>query len=218
MRRHGWLRAAALGLLVVMTSGCIGAVDRADFEHELRGRGGGLDGALADSALAALRERLGTGEVQANVILLTAPNSTGFRLVLSDQPDQVTRFFAAHPDTTARQAAVRLRVRGEPGARRLDDYCFTLGALGTAEPVRVSAFDDLDGEGFTTGEVTGLSRLTEIVDTALARSELPDGQVTVIVVSRFGREIRMVANVSSPRTEMIAEFDRTGAFLRIQQA
>ena len=30
-------------------------------------------------------------------------------------------------------------------------------------------------------------------------------------------EIRIVANVSSPRTDMVAEFDRTGAFLRIQQ-
>ncbi len=38
-----------------------------------------------------------------------------------------------------------------------------------------------------------------------------------MIVSRFGQEIRIVANVTSPRTDMVAEFDRTGAFLRIRQ-
>ncbi|MFI7667273.1 hypothetical protein [Nocardia sp. NPDC049526] len=216
MRRRRWLRAA-LCLVVLSAGGCVGAVERGDFEQGLRARGGGLVHGLTDSAVTAVRERLGAADFQANVILLTAPNSTQFRLVLSDQPDQVTRFFSAWPDPTARQAAVRLRVRDPDGSRRLDDYSFTLGALSAPQPVRVSAFDDIDGEGFAVSEVPGLAHIEDIVDSALARSELADGQVTVIVVSRFGREIRIVANVTSPRTDMVAEFDRTGALLRIQQ-
>ncbi|MFE7747282.1 hypothetical protein [Nocardia sp. NPDC057455] len=172
---------------------------------------------LTASAITAVREHLGAADFQANVILLTAPNSTRFRVVLADQPEQVTRFFSTWPDPTARQAAVRLRVRDPDGSRRLDDYSYTLGALSAPQPVRVSAFDDIDSEDFAIGDVPGIARIEDIVDTALARSELPDGQVTVIVVSRFGREIRIVANVTSPRTDMIAEFDRTGVFRRIQQ-
>ncbi|WP_280493572.1 hypothetical protein [Nocardia asiatica] len=83
--------------------------------------------------------------------------------------------------------------------------------------MRVSAFDDIDAEGFATSEVPGLAHIEGIVDTALARSALADGEVTVMIVSRFGREIRIVANVTSPRADMVAEFDRTGAFLRIRQ-
>ncbi|MEU1546247.1 hypothetical protein [Nocardia sp. NPDC005745] len=216
MGRRRWLRAA-LCLVVLSAGGCIGAVDRGDFEQDLRARGGGLVHGLADSAITAVRECLGIADFQANVILLTAPNSTRFRMVLADQPNQVTRFLSAQPDPTARQATVRLRVRDPDGSRRLDDYSFTLGALSAPQPVRVSAIDDIDGENFAIGEVPGLGRIEDIVDTALVRSALTDGQVTVIIVSRFGREIRIVANVTSPRTDMVAEFDRTGAFLRIRQ-
>lgn len=174
--------------------------------------------ALPQTAIAALTERTGARDLEANLIVLTAPDSTGFRLVLNDQPDQVTRFMADHDDLSTREPTVRLRVRPPDRSRQLDDYSFTLGDLGSARPVRVSAFDDLDGEDFTISEVPGLSRIEDIVDTALSRSGLTDGEVTVIVVSRFGRDIRIVTNVVSPRSEMIGEFDGDGAFLRMRQA
>ncbi|MEU8901622.1 hypothetical protein [Nocardia sp. NPDC048505] len=216
MHPRRWLRAA-LCLVVLAAGGCFGAVDRADFEQELRTRGSGLDNRLATSALAAVRERLGVGDFQASVIVLTAPDTTQFRLVLPNQPVQVSRFLTARPDLTARTAAVRLRVRHADGSRTLDDYSFMLGALSAPEAVRVSAFDDLDAEGFAVSEVPGLARLEELVDTAVARSGLTTGEVPVVVVSRFGAEIRMVANVVSQRTDMVAEFDRHGAFLGIRQ-
>lgn len=192
-------------------------MDRADFEQQIRTRGGGLVSALPQGAVIALAQRVGAAELQADVMVLSAPNSTQFRLVLNDQPAQVSRFLADHDDMSATAPTVRLRIRHPDGSRQVDDYSYMLGALSSAQPVRVSAYDDLEGECFTVGEVTGLARLEEVVDTALARSELPDGQVTVIVVSRFGSDIRMVANVVSPRSEVVAEFDRTGAFLRMQQ-
>lgn len=213
-RRLTW---AALCLVVVAVSGCVGAVDRADFEQRMRARGGGLVGALPRDAIAALRSRLGDNDIDANVLLLTAPDSEQFRLVLDDQPTQVSRFLADRDDLGSREPTLRIRVRHPEGSRQLDDYSYALGALSAPRPVRVSAFDDLDGEDFPITDVPGLSRLEAVVDIALARSGLADGTVSVIVVSRFGRDIRMVANVVSPRSEMIAEFDRTGAFLRIRQ-
>lgn len=148
---------------------------------------------------------------------MTAPGSTQFRLVLADQPTQVTRYLAEHDDLTTRTPTARLRVRHPDRTRQLDDYSFTLGDLSAPQPVRVSAFDDLDSENFSVSEVTGLARIEEIVDTALTHSEFTDGEVTVIVVSRFGSDIRIVANVVSPRSEAIAEFDHTGTFLRMRQ-
>ncbi|WP_330254166.1 hypothetical protein OG874_06280 [Nocardia sp. NBC_00565] len=217
MRRGKWFRVLVCLAVLGSASGCIGAVDRADFEHQIRTRGGGLVSTLPQAAIAALTQRTGATDLEANLIILTPPNSSQFRLALNDQPDQVARFLAEGDDLTTREPTVRLRVRPPDRSRQLDDYSFTLDALSSPRPVRVSAFDDLDGEDFTISEVPGLSRIEDIVDTALTHSALPDGQVTVIVVSRFGHEIRVVANILSPRSEMIAEFDRTGTFLRLQQ-
>ncbi|MGW6121133.1 hypothetical protein ACWFRF_18990 [Nocardia sp. NPDC055165] len=216
MRGGRWFRVLVC-LVVLGTSGCVGAVDRADFEDQLRARGGGLVSSLPQEAITALSRRTGATDLEANVIILTPPNSTRFRLTLNDQPAQITRYLAGDEVLAAREPTVRLRVRPPDRSRQLDDYSFALGALSAPRPVRVSAADDLDGENFAVSEVPGLSRIEDIVDTALARSALPDGQVTVIVVSRFGREIRIVANVLSPRSEMVVEFDRTGTFLRVRQ-
>ncbi|MFF0612676.1 hypothetical protein ACFYUD_28830 [Nocardia tengchongensis] len=216
MRRGNWFRVLVVLAVLGSTSGCIGAVDRADFEDQIRTRGGGLVTALPQAAIAALTQRIGAADPDVNVILLTAPNSTDFRFVLNNQPAQVTRFFADR-DFTAREPTVRLRVRPPGQPRVLDDYSFTLGDLSAPRPARVSAADDLDGENFTISEVPGLSRIEDIVDTARTRAEIPDGQVTAIIVTRFGRDIRIVANVVSARSEVVAEFDRTGAFLRAQQ-
>ncbi|MFI6362081.1 hypothetical protein ACIBG0_04955 [Nocardia sp. NPDC050630] len=216
MHRGNWFRVLLCLAVLGSTSGCIGAVDRADFEDRIRTRGGGLVSALPQAAIAALAERIDASDPDMNVILLTAPNSTQFRLVLNNQPAQVTNFLAGS-DFTAREPTVRLRVRPPGPSRVMDDYSFTLGDLSAPRPVRVSSFDDLDGENFTISEVPGLSRIEDIVETARTRSEIPDGQVTAIVVSRFGRDIRIVANVVSARSEVVAEFDRTGVFLRAQQ-
>ncbi|MGW5383533.1 hypothetical protein [Nocardia sp. NPDC003963] len=216
MRRGDWFRVLLCLAVLGSTSGCFGAVDRAEFEDRIRTRGGGLVSALPQAAIAALAQRIGAEDPDMNVMLLTAPNSTQFRLVVNNQPTQVTDFLAGG-DFTAREPTVRLRVRPPGLPRVLDDYSFTLGDLSAPRPVRVSSADDLDGENFTMSEVPGLSRIEDIVDTARARSEIPDGQVTAVLVSRFGRDIRIVANVASARSEVVAEFDHTGAFLRADQ-
>jgi hypothetical protein len=216
MRRRRWLRAAVCSI-VLIACGCVGAVERDAFEQQIRARGGGLVDGLPAAAFEAVRNRLGTGDIQAGVVMFVAPESSQFRLVLADQPEQVTRFLADHDDLSTREPAVHLRVRSPQRPSELDDYSYRLGAVSAPRPVRVSAFDDLDGECFSLGDVPGLTRLESIVDTARARSGLADGVVPVIVVSRFGRDIRIVADVTSARSDMIAEFDSAGSFLRIRQ-
>lgn len=216
MRRRRWLRAAVCSI-VLIACGCVGAVERDAFEQQIRARGGGLVDGLPAAAFEAMRNRLGTSDIQAGVVMFVAPESTQFRLVLADQPEQVTRFLADHDGLSTREPVVHLRVRSPQRPRELDDYSYRLGAVSAPGPVRVSAFDDLDGEYFSLGDVPGLTRLESIVETARARSGLADGVVPVIVVSRFGRDIRIVADVTSARSDMIAEFDSAGSFLRIRQ-
>ncbi|MFD0360165.1 hypothetical protein ACFQZZ_01730 [Nocardia sp. GCM10030253] len=198
-------------------TGCIGAVDRADFEDIVHERGGGLVTALPTGAIAAVREHLGVADFQTSIILLTAPNSSQVRMVVPDRPTQLTRFLNGH-HLAGPQAVAHLRIRVPRQPEQLDDYTFTQGALSKPTPVQVAASDDLDGEAFAAGEVTGLSRIEQIVDTALARSGLENGYVSTLLVNRFNRDILMTVNVTSPRAAAVAQFDSAGKFIRVQRA
>ncbi|MFQ6329837.1 hypothetical protein ACLMAL_27385 [Nocardia sp. CWNU-33] len=213
-------RTSMLGACVVAltATGCIGAVDRGDFENLVHERGGGLVTALPAAAIEALRERLGVADFQTSVILLTAPNSSQLRIVVPDQPPQLTRFLSEKNNLAGPQAWAHLRIRVPQQSEQLDDYTFGQGSLSKPTPVQVSASDDLDGEAFAVSEVTGLSRIEDVVDTALARSGLEQGYVSTILANRFGRDILITVNVTSPRAAAVAQFDRAGAFIRVQRA
>lgn len=211
--------AALLALLIAATTtGCIGAVDRADFERTLRTRGGGLVSALPAAAFDALHRRLGVDDIQASVILFTTPDSSQARLTLIDQPPQLSRYFSDHHDLVGQDTAVRLRIRVPGRPDQQDDYTYIDGALHGPEPVHVSVRADLDRESFAVRDVSGLNALEQIVDTALDRTDVEHGYVSAIVVNRIGTEIIITVNVASARTTMIAQFDQAGNMLRMRQA
>lgn len=211
---------AALGALLIAatTTGCIGAVDRADFERTLRTRGGGLVSALPAAAFDALHRRLGVDDIQASVILFTTPDSSQFRLTTIDQPPQLSRYFNDHHNFSGQDTAVRLRVRVPGRPDQQDDYTYANGTLHGPDPVHVSALDDLDAESFAVRDVSGLRALEQIIDTAVTRTQVDGGYVSAIVVNRIGSEIIMTVNVASARTTMIAQFDQAGNMLRMRQA
>ncbi|WP_405163975.1 hypothetical protein OG203_02300 [Nocardia sp. NBC_01499] len=215
--RHSRLVAILGALLIAVgTTGCIGAVDRADFEKTIQARGGGLVSALPATAIDALRQRLGTTEIHASVIVLTAPESHS--LTMFDQPPQLSRFLADNPDLLTQDTAAHLRIQVPTHPDQQDDYTFANTTLHGPTPVHVSAFDDPDSEMFDIREVPGLLRLEHVVDTALTQSAVDDGYVSSVVVNRVGPEILMTVNVSSPRTTVVAQFDRAGTFLRMSRA
>ncbi|CAM4509197.1 hypothetical protein NONI108955_38485 [Nocardia ninae] len=208
--------AAALGaLLITVTTGCIGAVDRADFEKTIQARGGGLVSALPAAALDTLRQRLGTPDIHATVMLLTAPESHS--LTLQVRSPQVDRLLTENKNLAIKDSAVHLRIRVPGRPDQQDDYTFANGTLHGPTPVHVSAFVDLDSETFDVRDVSGLLKLEEVVDTALTQTGVEDGYVSSIVISRVDADLLMSVHVTSPRTTMVAQFDRAGTFLRMQQ-
>ncbi|MEU7144276.1 hypothetical protein ABZ942_32865 [Nocardia sp. NPDC046473] len=202
-------------LIAVSTTGCIGAVDRADFEKVVQARGGGLVSALPNAALDSLRQRLGVSDLQASVIMLTAPESRSTRWGMLEQPAQVTRFSNENPDLFTQDSAIHLRIQVPDHPAQQDDYTYANRTLHGPTPVHVSAADD--PEMFDVREVSGLFRLEEILDTALARTAVPNGHVSAVIINRIDDEVRITVDVTSPRTTMVTEFDRTGTFLRMSR-
>jgi hypothetical protein len=213
---RGW-RPSLLGLCVIaMTAtGCIGAVDRADFENIVQARGGGLVSGLPTGAVAALEQRLGTADLRATVILLTAPDSGRFQLVVVGQPAHVTRFLNAAGQLAGRNAVAHFRIQTPAQPDQLDDYTYRLEDLSKAEPVQVTA-DDLSAS-FAISEVTALSHLEQVVDTAIGESGLEDGTVPAILVHSDGTDVVITVNVTAPRGAAVARFDRTGAFREVRR-
>ncbi|WP_433654072.1 hypothetical protein ACQPW1_25730 [Nocardia sp. CA-128927] len=205
-------------LIAVTTTGCIGAVDRADFEKVIQARGGGLVSTLPTAAIDTLRQRLGATDIHASVILLAAPGSQNFRLTMLDQPPQVTRFSNENRNLTNQDTAAHLRIRVPSRPDQQDDYTFTNGTLHGPTPVHVSASDDPDDEMFDVRDVSGLLRLEEILDTALTQAAVENGYVSSAMVNRIGPDTVITVNVSSPRTTVVTQFDRAGTFLRKSQA
>lgn len=204
-------------LIAVTTTGCIGAVDRADFEKVIQARGGGLVSTLPSAAIDSLRQRLATNEIQASVIALTAPASNGLRLSMLDQQPQVSRFLDENHDLAGPDAAAHLRIRVPGRPDQQDDYTFANGTLHGPTPVHVSASDHPDDEMFDIADVSGLLRLEEVLDVAVTRAAVPDGHVTSVVVNRIGPDVVMTVNVTSARTTVVAQFDGAGTFLRKSQ-
>ncbi|WP_280276820.1 hypothetical protein [Nocardia wallacei] len=212
-------RGSILGLcvLALTATGCIGAVDRADFEELVQGRGGGLVSALPGGAITALQRRLGTADLEASVILLTAPNSSQFQFIMLDQPPQVTAALNSGGALSGRYPLARLRIRVPQRPDELDDYTFALDTL--SEPAPVQALSgDLNGTTFAIGEVPALQRVEEIVDTSIAHSGLDDAHVSALLVHRSGQNVLVTVNVVAPRGVTVLQFDRAGTLLRTQRA
>ncbi|WP_141717462.1 hypothetical protein [Nocardia altamirensis] len=216
--RHRRSRLIAMaGALLITATGCIGAVDRADFEAGLRARGGGLVTALPTTAIDTLRQRLGVTDIQASVLVLTAPDSTHSRQIIASSP-QLTRYLADHPDLTGQDAAVRLRIRVPNQPNQQDDYTYANNALHGPTPVHVSAFDRLDDESFDLRDASGLHRLDQILDTARTEAALDNGYVPLVIVDRTAAGLRIAVTVTSPRSTVIAYFDGAGTFQRTSPA
>lgn len=153
-KRHSTVLMVGAGLTAATLSGCIGAVDRADFEQEMRERGGGMTTALVDDGFRQLAEHY-----QVNSLAVTSIDIS--------------------PDTT-----MGVTVRDSDNLDQLDRFNFDGARLGDPSPVMVSVTDDLDAQSFTLDEIPALRNVEMLVDDALANSALEDGEVTGISVSR----------------------------------
>lgn len=184
-KRHSAVWIVGAALTAATLSGCVGAVDRADFEQEMRERGGGMTTSLIDDGFRQL-----TGHYQVNSLAVTSIDIS--------------------PDTTM---GVTVRAPHKPD--QLDRFTFDGARLGDPSPVMVSVIDDLDARSFTLDEVPALRNVEMLVDDALERSKLEDGEVTGISVSRT-ESIHAAVMVESPRSRVLVVFDPSGIPTMVQ--
>ncbi|MFC4560925.1 hypothetical protein ACFO4E_03525 [Nocardiopsis mangrovi] len=183
--RKGLATAVAVVSATVL-SGCIGAMDRADFDAEMARRGGGLTTELVGDVLAALRVHYRVSED-------TDVGLTSLTL-------------------QAEGALVGVEAQAPDDPRVLDSYTFEDGELSAPTPVRVSAMDDVEARVFRPGDVPALGGIEDIVDTAVREAGIEDGLVSRIAVQRSAGDVVVVAAVESPRTLATVLFDAEGGF------
>ncbi|MBC2641961.1 MULTISPECIES: hypothetical protein [unclassified Rhodococcus (in: high G+C Gram-positive bacteria)] len=151
--RSSWGSLTVLAVAMTAT-GCVGAVDRADFDTAMESRGGGMTTTLVGDGLAALAVRYGVDEVQVTSVNVAPVETLDVTVRNPAKPDQ------------------------------LDRFTFDGEWLSDPSPVMVSALEDLDARAFGIGDVPALGRVEALVDDALAHTGFEEGHVTGIAVNR----------------------------------
>lgn len=181
-RRWRLVAAAAVGPLL---AGCIGSIDRAEFEDVVRSRGGGVTAEQTLDGLDALRAAVDTDDVEALHLSITPAN----------------RFIVAEVrDPRQREHVDRHVVRG--------------GSVDDPEPVRTSVDDLLEAETFRISQLTLLAELDDVAAEAIAALGFADdGYVTSIYVSGSNRPLEVRFSVESPRAAGTVSFTADGELI-----
>lgn len=177
----------------VAVAGCVGAVDRSEFEAEVEERGGGFDQSLVVDAVERIAEEVGSEQ-----------------------------FDIANLTVSPLSATVAVRVRDPRAPDQLDDYSFRGDELADVRPVRVSAGDDLDATTVPIGDFA-LDRLNEVVDVALDAYDTPGGFATSLrLAPDLARQPGtrptgvVVVDLESPRSAATATFSAGGELAELE--
>lgn len=140
-RRRGWARWAsvvAVSCWALVAGGCIGTIDRDDFNAVIQERGGGFTSELPLNAVAAVATELGVDDFEVRAVTVTSAVET-----------------------------VVLDVRDPAIPENLDRYVVRRGAVDSVEPIRLTASDDLDVQTFPVSGLA-FDEIETMVDSALA--------------------------------------------------
>lgn len=179
-------RAVLVLVAVLLLAGCVGTVDRDEFEAEIQARGGGFDQDLVIDAVDDVAGRVGTEDFE--ITGLTAVPLSG---------------------------VVTVQVRDPRAPGQLDDYTFRGGSLVSTDPVQVSATDDLDARAVPITDFA-LDDLNAMVDRALVEFAADGGHVDTVAFTVTpvpeGAEPQGTVHLrlESPRSSALATFTAAG--------
>lgn len=194
MRHVRWRdRSAGITLatiVLVAVAGCVGTVDRDEFNQIIQERGGGFTSELALDAVDAVGQRQGVdgGQVELKTLSLNPSVQT-----------------------------VVLEVQDPAVRENLDRYVVREGSIDSVEPMQVRADEDVDAETFPASRVA-LVRIERMVGTALAEFDSDGGYVSSLNVSLWSEgNIVFYLGLESPRSSGNALFDAEGRFIRVDR-
>lgn len=175
--------AALACAVALLAAGCVGVIDREDFDDIVESRGGGVSNDLVLDAVAKVSERVGTGDLELTMLTITP----GSRIV-------------------------GLTVRDPVRRQNLDRYTYSgRDGIRDVAPVRVSEHDDLDAQSFAVSAVPALDDIETLADAALEALELTgEGHVVTISVMVVAGTLRVTVNVESDRSGGYVVFDAAG--------
>jgi hypothetical protein len=183
-------RVALAGVLALAASatGCIGVIDRDEFDAMVDSRGGGLSNDLVIDALTRVAARVEAADLELTELTV----SPGARVVVMTVRDPVRR-------------------------DQLDRYVVSGSAIRDVTPVRVGANDDVDAEAFRVSQVPVLVDLEAAGDRALAELDFEGGHVESASVRVVQGAVQVSLSVSSPRAQGFATFEADGSLRAAQR-
>ena len=189
MRRIG----PAVVAVICLATGCIGSVDRSDFEAEVNARGGGFDQALVIESVDAVAGELGTSDFEITLMVVTSRSGT-----------------------------VSMIVRDPGNPANLDTFSLTNGSISSVEPVRLSAADDIDVASLPIAGLA-LDRLDAMSQIALSEYDVAGDYITGVSVDVVPSgqpdtpgQLRILFSLESPRSSATAEFTAAGELVEVR--
>jgi hypothetical protein len=183
-RRHRFRAALTAFVAATTLAGCVGAIDRSDFDDEIKRRGGGLTSDLTVDAFAALGER--TGATDPELLHLTI-----------SLPSRVVSFEARDPQRRD----------------QVDGYTFRGGDLSDGDPVQVTGSEPLEARTFRASELPALTDLESLADEALAALGFADSYVSSVGVWGTTNPPEITLSVESPRSRGSVRFTGDGTLI-----
>ena len=154
-----------------MVTGCVGVIDRDDFDLVVESRGGGFSNDLVADAAELVAERVGTDDLELTNLVV----NPGSRLVVLTVRDPVVR-----------ENVDRYTLTGRDGIRDVS-------------PVRVRADEDLDADTYRLSDIPALDDLEALSDAALEALSLDEGHIESIQVLVVMGAPQVHVSVESPR-------------------
>lgn len=170
------------------TSGCIGAIDRADFDEEVRSRGGGISAEWIEDSLAASADRLGLAD-----------------------PDDI-ELLTLNIDGTNRVLTVSARRGDRP--EFVDSVVVRQGEVIAVTPIQDADQLPLDDLTVLVADLP-IDRLEMLTDEAIAAFGADDGFVTGITVALTNGEPTVTLALESSRRTGAAVFDAAGTLIEM---
>lgn len=181
-------RLLAASIAAIALSACIGATPRADFDAEVRARGGGLTTGFVDASLTAVAGHVGS----------------------DDWRDLEVMFLTVTPGSRTITASVR-----DPGRPDFVDVIVVKdGDVLSTTPVQDAADLPLDDLVVLLGDVA-IEPIDRVTSEALAAFDEADGYVTSLSVSRVAGEANIRVDVESARRTATVVFDAAGNLLEV---
>lgn len=216
-RPHGLHVLALAAAVTVLAAGCVGSVDRDQFDHIVQERGGGLSQRLVLEAVSALEEELDVDPLLVQSI--TATNETvTIEAVSPEFPDEIDRYTYGGgdldgPEPASQNPAVTIPdiVVSDlpPGVELPDEVQDLVDGLGGTDAGSPA------GPMFSVDEIA-LDRLDEIVDDAIDTADLRGGyadSVTISAPAGGGPLIRV--SVTNDRRDVTVTYSADGQPLAV---